>query len=65
MTVAQAVQPWIRVEPPRFDPAATRAWMRLIKAFALSAVVHAMVMVALVVDSWHLLPVVANHFLIP
>mgnify|MGYP006280549545 FL=1 len=50
MTVAQAVQPWIRVEPPRFDPAATRAWMRLIKAFALSAVVHAMVMVALPVN---------------
>ena len=50
MTVAQAVQPWIRVEPPRFDPAATRAWMRLIKAFALSAVVHAMVMIALPVN---------------
>src|SRR3954470_9898423 len=46
----EAAQTWFRMETPAIDPATTRAWMRLIKAFALSFVLHFLLLVALPVN---------------
>ena len=46
----EAAQTWFRMETPAFDPATTRAWMRLIKAFALSFALHFLLLVVLPVN---------------
>jgi protein TonB len=46
----QAVQTWFPLETPAFDPATTKAWMRLIKAFTLSFLVHVMLLIGLPVN---------------
>jgi periplasmic protein TonB len=48
--MAAAPTGWPGFEPPTLDPAATQAWMRLVKAFGASFLLHVLLLVALPVN---------------
>lgn len=48
--MAAADTQWLGFEPPSLDPAATRAWMRLVKAVGASFLLHVILLVGLPVN---------------